>query len=129
MHIALFHAHYPLIAFVGGRRYWYTGQFQEPPAWAGVLADVGFVVLSAARLLSPLVESDTSALSAAERRQIERWRPETLGATLFNSWDWPALMPSWMPAFRVLLGRAAAEASTRAPAGFPEFPTRQSERW
>ncbi|BDH12742.1 hypothetical protein [Streptomyces hygroscopicus] len=86
-HIALFHAHYPLIAFVGGRRYWYTGEFQEPPSWAGVLADVGFVVLSAARLLSPLVESDTSALSAAEWRQIKHWRPETLGATLFNSWD------------------------------------------
>ncbi|WP_405691326.1 hypothetical protein [Streptomyces sp. NBC_00057] len=85
--IALFHAHYPLVAFVEGRRYWYTEEFQEPPAWATVLSDFGFIVLCAARLLSPLEESDTSALSAAEQRQIKHWRPETLGATLFNSWD------------------------------------------
>ncbi|MFJ5798762.1 hypothetical protein [Streptomyces decoyicus] len=86
-HIALFHAHHPLIAFVGDRRYWYTSEFQEAPAWATVLGDVGFVVLSAARLLSPLAESDTCALSGAEWRQIRHWRPGTLGATLFNSWD------------------------------------------
>jgi hypothetical protein len=86
-HIALFHAHYPLVAFVGRRRYWYTDEFQEPPTWATVLSGVGFVVLSAARLLSPLEESDTSALSASERRQIKHWQPENLGATLFNSWD------------------------------------------
>ncbi|MFB8043505.1 hypothetical protein ACFC8F_19735 [Streptomyces hydrogenans] len=86
-HIALFHAHYPLIAFVGDRRYWYTDEFQEPPAWATTLTDIGYVVLSAAQLLSPLTESDTSPLSATERRQIKHWRPQTLGATLFNSWD------------------------------------------
>ncbi|MFJ9683960.1 hypothetical protein ACIRP2_39100 [Streptomyces sp. NPDC101194] len=86
-HIALFHAHYPLIAFVGDRRYWYTDEFQKPPTWATVLTDVGFAALSAAQLLSPLTESDTSALSATEWRQIKHWRPETLGATLFNSWD------------------------------------------
>ncbi|MFD6274539.1 hypothetical protein ACFWFI_02960 [Streptomyces sp. NPDC060209] len=86
-HIALFHAHYPLLAFVGDWRYWYTDEFQEPPTWATVLTDVGFVVLSAAQLLSPLTESDTSALSATESRQIKLWRPETLGATLFNSWE------------------------------------------
>lgn len=86
-HIALFHAHYPLVAFVGDRRYWYTDEFREPPSWATVLSDVGFVVLSARRLLSPLAESDTSALSAAEWHQIKHWRPGSLGATLFNSWD------------------------------------------
>ncbi|MGW5001570.1 hypothetical protein ACWEP8_28310 [Streptomyces hydrogenans] len=86
-HIALFHAHYPLIAFVGDRRYWYTDEYQEPPAWAPALTDSGFVVLSAAQLLSPLTESDTSALSATEQRQIKHWRPRTLGAALFNSWD------------------------------------------
>ncbi|MER6228264.1 MULTISPECIES: hypothetical protein [Streptomyces] len=85
--IALFHAHYPLIAFVEDRRYWYTDEFQEPPTWATALTDVGFVVFSAAQLLSPLTESDTPALSATEWRQIEHWRPETLGAALFNSWD------------------------------------------
>ncbi|MEV6357833.1 hypothetical protein [Streptomyces hydrogenans] len=86
-HIALFHAYYPLIAFVGDRRYWYTDEFQEPPAWATALTDSGFVVLSTAQLLSPLTEWDTSTLSATERRQIKHWRPKTLGATLFNSWD------------------------------------------
>ncbi|WAP55775.1 hypothetical protein [Streptomyces sp. S465] len=86
-HVALFHTHYPLIAFVGDRRFWYTDEFQEPPTWATVLREAGFVVLSAAQLLSPLAESDTSALSAAEWRQIKHWRPETLGATLFNLWD------------------------------------------
>ncbi|MFF2777460.1 hypothetical protein ACFVU3_21420 [Streptomyces sp. NPDC058052] len=86
-HIALFHAHYPLIAFVGDRRYWYTDEFREPPAWATELIRTGFVVPSAAQLRSPLTEWDTSALSAAEWRQIEHWRPRTLGATLFNSWD------------------------------------------
>ncbi|MEV4921410.1 hypothetical protein [Streptomyces roseoverticillatus] len=86
-HVALFHAHYPLVSFVGDRRYWYTDEFQEPPAWATVLIGAGFVVLSAAQLLSPLEESDTSALSKAEWRQIKHWRPQSLGATLFNSWD------------------------------------------
>ncbi|MBO8202678.1 hypothetical protein JW613_31015 [Streptomyces smyrnaeus] len=86
-HVALFHAHYPLIAFVGDRRCWYTDEFQNPPTWSTVLTNVGFVVLSAAQLQSPLAESDTSALSATEWCQIKHWRPETLGATLFNSWD------------------------------------------
>ncbi|WP_245234529.1 hypothetical protein [Streptomyces flavochromogenes] len=85
-HIALFHAHHPLIAFVGDRRYRYSDEFRDAPTWATVLTDAGFAVLSAARLLSPLTESDTSALSAAEWRQIKHWRPETLGATLFNAW-------------------------------------------
>ncbi|MGW4725461.1 hypothetical protein [Streptomyces sp. NPDC004291] len=70
-HIALFHAHHPLIAFVGDQRYWYTDEFQEPPTWTTALTGVGFVVLSAAQLLSPLAESDTSALSATEWRQIK----------------------------------------------------------
>ncbi|MFH9090640.1 hypothetical protein [Streptomyces sp. NPDC017673] len=86
-YIALFHAHHPLIAFAGDRRHWYTDEFQEPPTWATVLIEVGFVVLSAAQLLAPLTESDTSALSPTEWDQIKHWRPATLGATLFNSWD------------------------------------------
>ncbi|MEU1375084.1 hypothetical protein ABZ442_15650 [Streptomyces triculaminicus] len=86
-HVALFHAHYPLIAFVRDRQYWYTDEFQAPPAWAPALTDFGFAVLGAMQLLSPLAESDISALSAAEWRQIKHWRPATLGAALFNSWD------------------------------------------
>ncbi|MFF8837551.1 hypothetical protein [Streptomyces sp. NPDC015130] len=86
-HVALFHAHYPLIAFVGDRRFWYTDEFQEPPTWAALLKGAGFVVLSATQLLSSLTESDTSALSTAEWRQIEHWRPKTLGSAVFNSWD------------------------------------------
>ncbi|MBP2407044.1 hypothetical protein [Streptomyces syringium] len=86
-HIGLFHAHYRLIAFASDRRSSYTDEFQEPPAWAAALSDDGFAVLSAVQLLSPLADSDTSALSAAEWRQIRYWQPATLGATLFNAWD------------------------------------------
>lgn len=86
-HVALFHAHHPLIAFATDRCYEYTDEFEEPPPWAPALGDAGFSVLSGALLLSPLEESDTSALSDAEWEQIKHWRPKTLGATLFNSWD------------------------------------------
>ncbi|MEV4870565.1 hypothetical protein [Streptomyces syringium] len=86
-YIGLFHAHYRLIAFVADRCFRYTDEFLEPPAWATALSDGGFVVLSAAQLLSPLADWDTSALSAAEWRQIKYWRPTTVGATLFNAWD------------------------------------------
>ncbi|MED7931467.1 hypothetical protein SMD20_45115 [Nonomuraea sp. LP-02] len=86
-HVALFHAHYPLIAFVDDRHYWYTDEFQDPPTWAGALNDCGFTVLSRSLLKSPLTEVDTTALSAGERREIKYWQPETLGATLFNAWD------------------------------------------
>ncbi|ALO13405.1 hypothetical protein AQF52_7819 [Streptomyces venezuelae] len=86
-HIALFHAHYPLVAFVRDKLYVYRTEFLDPPAWATTLGGFGFVVLTAADLLSPLGEADGSALSQAEWRQIKHWRPETLGAALFNSWD------------------------------------------
>lgn len=86
-HCALFHAYYPLIAFVDELRDWYTDEFREPPAWAVALDDFGFTVLSASVLLSPLSAVDTSALSAAEWHHISYWRPETVGAVLFNSWD------------------------------------------
>lgn len=38
-------------------------------------------------LLSPLSSVDTSALSAEEWQHIDYWRPETVGAVLFNSWN------------------------------------------
>ncbi|MFD7557094.1 hypothetical protein ACFV9E_21485 [Streptomyces sp. NPDC059835] len=87
-HVVLFHAHQPLVAFVEERKYGYTDEFLEPPAW-GVAAfgDAGFVVLSAAQLLSPLKEWDTSVLSPSELKQIAYWEPRTLGAALFNAWD------------------------------------------
>ncbi|MFE3167938.1 hypothetical protein [Streptomyces sp. NPDC059224] len=86
-HFGLFHAQYLLIAFVGDRRQWYTAEFQEPPAWAVALGEFGFTVLGASLLLSPLTGADSTALSAAERKQIRYWQPETLGATLFKFWD------------------------------------------
>lgn len=86
-HCALFHAHYPLVAFVDERRYWYTDEFREPPAWAAALDDFGLTVLSTSVLLAPLSSVDTSALSAEEWQHIEYWRPETVGALLFNTWD------------------------------------------
>ncbi|MFC5216757.1 hypothetical protein [Streptomyces coerulescens] len=85
-HCALFQAYSPLVAFVDEPHDWYTDQFREPPAWAAGLGGFGFTVLSAAVLLSPLSTADTSALSAVERQQIDYWRPETVGAVLFNSW-------------------------------------------
>ncbi|MGV9246911.1 hypothetical protein [Streptomyces sp. NPDC003710] len=69
------------------RRYGDTDEFQDPPAWATALNDFGFTVLGASLLLSPLTGADTDALSASEWKQIEYWQPETLGATLFDSWD------------------------------------------
>ncbi|MFJ7072955.1 hypothetical protein [Streptomyces sp. NPDC098781] len=84
---ALFQAYCPLVAFVDEPRDRYTDQFCDPPAWAAALGDFGFTVLSASLLLSPLSSVDTSALSAEEWRHIEYWRPETVGAVLFNSWD------------------------------------------
>lgn len=87
VHNALFHAQYPLIAFVEDLLYGYTNGFQDPPAWAGSLNVFGFTVLSASLLMSPLEEADTAALSAEEWRRIKVWRPKSLGATLFNCWD------------------------------------------
>lgn len=86
-HIALFHAHYPLIAFVGDQLYVYRTEFIAPPAWATTLSRFGFLVLTATELLCPLEKADTSALAQAEWRQIRHWKPATLGAALFNSWD------------------------------------------
>ncbi|MFF4602797.1 hypothetical protein ACFY12_08605 [Streptomyces sp. NPDC001339] len=86
-HVVLFHAQYPLIAFVGDQRHPSPDEFQDPPAWATILNDFGFTVLGASLLLSPPTGADTTALSTAELRQIEQWQPNTLGSTLFNSWD------------------------------------------
>ncbi|MFI9724612.1 hypothetical protein ACIHFE_34160 [Streptomyces sp. NPDC052396] len=87
MHVMLFHAYQPLIAFVAGRRYGYTDEFVEPPVWSAAFGDFGFVVLGEVQLRSPLAAADVSGLSAAELRQVSYWRPMSLGATLFNSWD------------------------------------------
>ncbi|WP_306318047.1 MULTISPECIES: hypothetical protein [unclassified Streptomyces] len=86
-HFALFHASCPLVAFVSGQHHWYTDEFRDPPAWAATLDAHGYTVLNASQLLSPLSESDTSDLSADEWQQIRYWKPETVGAVLFNSWD------------------------------------------
>ncbi|MBV1941832.1 hypothetical protein KUF83_35530 [Streptomyces sp. BV286] len=85
--VALFHAHFPLVAFVAEQRHWHTTEFQDPPAWATTLDDFGFTILSALLLQAPLTEADTSALSAGEWQQIKYWQPETVGAVLFNEWD------------------------------------------
>ncbi|MFI6476833.1 hypothetical protein ACIBH1_02800 [Nonomuraea sp. NPDC050663] len=86
-HVALFHAGFALVAFVAEQRDWYTDEFRDPPSWAGVLDGFGLALLPASLLLAPLSEADTTGLSAAEWSQIAYWRPETLGATLFNAWD------------------------------------------
>ncbi|MGA5757018.1 hypothetical protein [Nonomuraea bangladeshensis] len=43
--------------------------------------------MGASLLMSPLTKVDTTALSAAEWREIEYWKPKTLGELLFNAWD------------------------------------------
>ncbi|MEU6381213.1 hypothetical protein [Streptomyces sp. NPDC046909] len=87
-HIALFHAHHPLIAFVDAQHSWYPcDAFLDPPAWAPALADFGFTLLTTSQLSLPLRAADTSALTAGEWKHIEHWRPDTVGEVLFNSWD------------------------------------------
>lgn len=86
-HVALFHPHHPLIAFVEDRRLGYLTEFLDPPTWASALTGCGFTVLDRSLLLSPLAAADTSGLTAVEWRQIEYWEPPTVGATLFNWWD------------------------------------------
>ncbi|MFZ3471049.1 hypothetical protein ACODT3_21380 [Streptomyces sp. 4.24] len=86
-HVALFHVHHPLVAFVDERRFGYTDEFEDPPPWAAPLTDAGFTVLSAAVLRSPFSEADTSALAETERSEIDYWQPETIGTAVFNMWD------------------------------------------
>ncbi|RJQ83386.1 hypothetical protein D5S17_00465 [Pseudonocardiaceae bacterium YIM PH 21723] len=64
------------------------GRFVELPAdLAEAYAAKGFEPLAAADLIRPLDQADTSALHPAELEQISYWRPETIGALLFNHWD------------------------------------------
>ncbi|WP_219825555.1 hypothetical protein [Nonomuraea typhae] len=86
-HVALFHSGLPLVAFVDEERYRYDKEFLDPPAWAESIGDFGFAVLDRSLLLAPLTEAHTAELSGAEPREIRYWRAETVGATLFNSWD------------------------------------------
>ncbi|MGW2146084.1 hypothetical protein ACWCOT_17390 [Nonomuraea bangladeshensis] len=86
-HLALFQAQVPLVAFVSDRRWAYSDEFLDPPAWAVALSPFGFTVLGTSLLMSPLTKVDTTALSAAEWREIEYWKPKTLGELLFNAWD------------------------------------------
>jgi hypothetical protein len=86
-HVMLCHVHYPLLAFVSGVSDWYTTDFIDPPGLADQYVHAGFTALTAAVLLSPLAEVETSSLSADEWRQIRRWQPPTVGAVLFNRWD------------------------------------------
>jgi hypothetical protein len=87
LNVILCHAHFPLVAFATGQHAYYTTEFTDPPNWASAFAAAGFDAMSAAALLSPLEDADTSDLLADDWRQIRRWRPATLGAALFNSWD------------------------------------------
>jgi hypothetical protein len=92
----LCHLVHPWIAFVeeGTGNWLDPGVFREPPVWAAEFTREGFTVLSAELLDSPLRDSDTAALAAAEWSQIHSWEKQlvgqsslTLGQTLFNSWD------------------------------------------
>lgn len=60
------------------------GDASRHPALDG---NKGFTVLSPQLLRSPFSGVDASALSAVEWKQIGYWRPQTVGAVLFNSWD------------------------------------------
>ena len=85
----LCHAVHPWVAVtVDGTGNWAgPGVFVEPPAWAGVFGEMGFVLLRLEVLHAPLTAVDTRALTKAEWAQIHSWRPDNVGQTLFNSWD------------------------------------------
>ncbi|MEU7165476.1 hypothetical protein AB0A70_12650 [Streptomyces morookaense] len=86
--VVLCHAHHPWIAFARERQDWYgAGDFIEPPPWSQPFAAVGFSLLSAGQLETPLTDLDTSMLSRAERYQIDFFALTTLGGVLFNAWD------------------------------------------
>lgn len=73
------HRHHPWIAFIEGETY------ADPPA--GVFLNPAFTLLGPEVLDLPLSAADTTALAKAEWTQIRYWQPETVGQTLFNSWD------------------------------------------
>lgn len=85
----LCHATHPWVAFAeDGTGSWADpGVFIDPPPWTGVLADLGFTLLSRELLNTPLDETDTTALAKAEWSQIRYWCPPNVGRTLFNGWD------------------------------------------
>ncbi|MEU4621355.1 hypothetical protein AB0G04_15455 [Actinoplanes sp. NPDC023801] len=63
------------------------GTFLDPPPWAAAFSAADFGVLGRTVLDSPLDTADTTALGKGEWLQIHSWRPETVGRTVFNSWD------------------------------------------
>lgn len=61
--------------------------FVDPPACATAFADMGFIVMGRELLEAPLNVVDTAGLRNVEWLQIRSWRPESVGRTVFNSWD------------------------------------------
>lgn len=87
LHVALCHAHLPLIAFVSEQRLCYENEFLDPPAWSWPLVESGFLLLSVEQLSTPLSEVDTAVLTDMEWREVRFWGVTQLGGVLFHSWD------------------------------------------
>ncbi|GGR51201.1 hypothetical protein GCM10010168_82470 [Actinoplanes ianthinogenes] len=74
------HGVHPLIAFD-------PDQAIDPPGWGEVFIGFGFEVLGREVLGLPLDRVDTSRLGPAEWEQIRYWQAQTVGETLFHTWD------------------------------------------
>jgi hypothetical protein len=60
---------------------------RDDPILAGAFAEAGWPLLTAAELVAPLDVSDHPDLAPVERKQIEYWKPRTIGDVVFNWWD------------------------------------------
>jgi hypothetical protein len=67
--------------------------FAEAPDLADAFAHTPFRLLTPAELNAPLTDAHLTALPRVERDQIRHWRPETVGQTLYNYWDYPSPTP------------------------------------
>lgn len=62
--------------------------FVDHPTLAAAIADSSDLeVLAADQLHTPLSQADITDLTRDEQRQVEYWKPETVGDLLFNFWD------------------------------------------
>ena len=62
--------------------------FLDRPALRSALAQASTrAILTPGQLNRALSDTDLTALSNDERRQVDYWNPDTVGALLFNHWD------------------------------------------
>ena len=59
----------------------------SPEVTAAYEAAKSYEILAVAELELPLTPEMLRSLAAAERKQIDHWRPRTFGEVVFNYWD------------------------------------------